>query len=69
ANMVTGDFSVALGEAYLIEKGELGPAVKQAMVSGNFAEVFSNIVAASKEKTKKGSLITGRLLVELNISG
>ena len=69
ANTVTGDFSVALGEAYLIEKSELGPAVKQAMVSGNFAEVFSNIIAASKEKIKKGSLLTGHLLVELMISG
>jgi PmbA protein len=49
-NLLSGDFSANLMLAYKIEKGKLVGRIKNAMVSGNFYDVFGdNVVAVSRE--------------------
>lgn len=42
-NTVTGDFVFEVAEAYLIENGEIGPAIKGATLTGNGPEVLKRV--------------------------
>jgi len=64
SNPATGSFSVAVNHGYIIENGELGPAVKAAMIAGNIAEVLKEAKLSSKEKEWRGRLKLPYLLVE-----
>jgi len=49
-NLLSGDFSANLSLAYKISSGKIVGRVKNAMVSGNFYEIFrDNLVAVSRE--------------------
>ncbi|HDJ89537.1 MAG TPA: TldD/PmbA family protein, partial [Thermoprotei archaeon] len=43
ANMITGEFSVALGEAYHIRNGEISYSLKEAMLGGNIREMLNKV--------------------------
>ncbi len=49
-NLLSGDFSANLQLAYRINRGKIAGRIKNAMVSGNFYDVFrDNLVAVSRE--------------------
>jgi PmbA protein len=57
ANPMSGDFSVELSNAFLIEGGEYGAPVRSAMLSGNVFSMQKEIVGLGKESRAVGSLI------------
>ena len=62
ANPISGDFSVEVNNAFIIENGELVAPVKKGMLSGNIFEVLSDVEALSNSVKQKGSVILPRLL-------
>ena len=62
ANPISGDFSVEVNNAFIIEDGELVDPVKKGMLSGNIFEVLSDIEAISNSVKQRGSVILPRLL-------
>jgi len=70
ANPVTGEFSVALGEVFYIESGEIKYPVKQAMIGSNALEMLGKIDMLGKDKRQIGSVFTGTLsFAEITVSG
>ena len=53
----SGDFSGVAKNAFLIEKGKIGPALSETMVSGNLADLLLNIRGISSEVVKDGSSV------------
>lgn len=61
ANMVTGEFSVALGEAYHIKNGEIAYSLKEAMLGGNVKELLNKVIVMDKDVKKIGNFISGSI--------
>jgi len=61
ANMITGEFSVALGEAYHIKNGEIAYSLKEAMLGGNVKELLNKIIVMDRDVKKIGSFISGSI--------
>lgn len=61
ANPVTGEFSVALGEVFYIESGEIKYPVRQAMIGGNILEILEKINFLGKDKRQIDSVFTGTI--------
>ena len=60
-----GDFSGVIKNSFLIEGGEVGPALSEVMISGNVAQMLRDIVAVSAERIDTG----GSVLPWLRIGG
>ncbi len=52
-----GDFSGIAKNSYYIENGEIAFPISETMVSGNMAELLTNIVAVSSERADFGSAV------------
>ncbi|MDB5872841.1 MAG: hypothetical protein JWQ07_2283 [Ramlibacter sp.] len=52
-----GDFSGVIKNSFAIRDGAVGPALSEAMVSGNMARMLRDIVAVSRERIDTGSLV------------
>ena len=63
-NPITGEFSVAVKGAQLIEKGELAGPVTEVMMRGNAFELLRHITAASKERLDKPGLLCPWLVID-----
>jgi len=50
-NLATGEFSGLMMESYLIEKGEIGPSLKQSTIGINLIDMFSRIDMVGKDVT------------------
>lgn len=50
-----GNFSGVIKNSFLIEGGELGPALSEVMIAGNMAQMLRDIVAVSREVIDSGS--------------
>ena len=48
-NLVTGEFSGLMMESYRIEKGELGPSIRQATIGTHLIEMLKNIDMVGKQ--------------------
>ncbi len=62
ANPISGDFSVEINNAFIIENGELIAPVKKGMLSGNIFDVLSDVEALSGSVKQKGNVVLPRLL-------
>lgn len=62
ANPISGDFSVEVNNAFIIENGELVNPVKKGMLSGNIFEVLSDVEALSDSVKQRGSIVLPQLL-------
>lgn len=62
ANPISGDFSVEVMNAFLIENGEIKSPVRKAMLSGNIFETMQDIKGLSGEKRQLGPFILPQLL-------
>lgn len=49
-----GDFSGVIKNSFRIEDGELGPALREVMISGNVAQMLRDVVAVSRERIDTG---------------
>jgi PmbA protein len=52
-----GDFSGVIKNSFLIEGGEVGPALSEVMISGNVAQMLKDVVAVSRERVDTGSTL------------
>ena len=52
-----GDFSGVIKNSFLIEGGEVGPALSEVMVSGNMAQMLLSVQAVSRERLDTGSAL------------
>jgi PmbA protein len=50
-----GDFSGVIKNSFLLEGGSTGPALREAMISGNIARMLQDVQAASRERIDTGS--------------
>ncbi|MDD1763632.1 MAG: metallopeptidase TldD-related protein, partial [Methanobacteriaceae archaeon] len=62
ANPISGDFSVEVMNAFLIENGEITSPVKKAMLSGNIFETLQDVKGLSGERRQLGPFIIPQLL-------
>jgi PmbA protein len=62
ANPISGDFSVEVMNAFLIENGEIKNPIKKAMLSGNIFETLQDAKGLSGEKRQLGPFVLPRLL-------
>ena len=70
ANPLSGDFSVELSNAYLVEGGELVRPVRKAMMSGNIFGMLKETGGVGKEKRVTGRMILPKIrLLRQNIIG
>ena len=70
ANPLSGDFSVELSNAYLVEGGEFIRPVRKAMMSGNVFEMLKETGGVGKEKRVTGKMILPKIrLLRQNIIG
>jgi len=51
-----GDFSGVVKNSFLIEGGEVGPALSEVMVTGNMAQMLLAVSAVSRERIDTGAL-------------
>ena len=51
-NPLTGQFSVELRQAFRIERGEIGEAVRWGMLSDNVYGMLNRIISISRNSTK-----------------
>ena len=49
-----GDFSGVIKNSFLVEGGQVGPALSEVMVSGNMAQMLRDVVAVSTERQDTG---------------
>lgn len=49
-----GDFSGVIKNSFLIDGGQVGPALSEVMVSGNMAQMLRDVVAVSTERVDTG---------------
>ncbi len=52
-----GDFSGVIKNSFLIEGGQVGPALSEVMVSGNMAQMLRDVVAVSRERLDTGEAL------------
>lgn len=52
-----GDFSGVIKNSFLIEGGEVGPALSEVMISGNIARMLQDVSAVSRERLDTGELL------------
>lgn len=52
-----GDFSGVIKNSFLVEGGEVGPALSEVMISGNIARMLHDITAVSRERLDTGELL------------
>ena len=52
-----GDFSGVIKNSFLIEGGEVGPALSDVMVSGNMAQMLRDVLAVSQERLDTGAAL------------
>jgi PmbA protein len=70
ANPLSGDFSVELSNAYLVEGGRFVRPVRKAMMSGNVFEMLKETGGVGKEKRVTGRMILPKIrLLRQNIIG
>ena len=58
-----GDFSGVIKNSFAIELGQLGHALSETMISGNVAQMLSDVQAASRERIDTGGWVLPWLLV------
>lgn len=58
-----GDFSGVIKNSFAIEGGQLGHALSETMISGNVAQMLSDVQAASRERIDTGAWVLPWLLV------
>lgn len=69
-NVVTGDFSGLITNGYIIENGEIGKSLKEAMLGTNLLDLYQKIKAVSKESIRKDSNYLPYMLISgLTIAG
>ena len=65
-----GDFSGVAKNSFLIEKGKIGPALSETMVSGNMADMLRRLRAVSKEQVADGMSVLPYMAFDgITISG
>ncbi|HUU75407.1 MAG TPA: TldD/PmbA family protein [Methanoregulaceae archaeon] len=64
ANPLSGDFSVELSNAYLVEDGEFSDPVRKAMMSGNVFEMLKETGGVGTERRVVGKMILPALRLE-----
>lgn len=57
APAANGDFSGVVKNSFLIERGEIGPALAETMISGNMARMLLDVSAVSRERRDTGALL------------
>lgn len=57
APAANGDFSGVIKNSFLIERGEVGPALAETMISGNMARMLLDVSAVSRERRDTGALL------------
>ena len=66
----SGDFSGVAKNSFLIENGQIGPAVSETMISGNLAGMFEKLRSISIERVQDGSTLMPYIAVDgITISG
>ena len=66
----SGDFSGVAKNSFLIENGQIGPAVSETMISGNLAGMFEKLRGISSERVQDGSTLIPYIAVDgITISG
>ena len=66
----SGDFSGVAKNSFLIENGQIGPAVSETMISGNLAGMFEKLRGISSERVQDGSTLMPYIAVDgITISG
>jgi PmbA protein len=51
-----GDFSGVIKNSFLIEGGQVGPALSEVMIAGNIARMLRDVAAVSRERIDTGDL-------------
>ena len=51
-----GDFSGVIKNSFLVENGQIGPALSEVMISGNIARMLNDVVSVSRERIDTGDL-------------
>jgi PmbA protein len=68
-NIVTGDYSRGAG-GFWVENGEIQYPVDEITIAGNLRDMFSGIAAVGRDIDRRGSILTGSILVEsMTIAG
>jgi PmbA protein len=68
-NTVTGDYSRGAG-GFWVENGEIQYPVDEITIAGNLKDMLANIAAVGKDIDRRGSILTGSILVEsMTIAG
>jgi PmbA protein len=49
-----GDFSGVIKNSFLIESGDIGPALSEVMIAGNVAQMLRDVTAVSRERLDRG---------------
>jgi len=52
-----GDFSGVIKNSFAIDRGAVGPALSEVMISGNMAQMLRDIVGVSRERIDSGGLL------------
>ncbi|MBR2986819.1 MAG: TldD/PmbA family protein [Clostridia bacterium] len=60
-----GDFSGVAKNSFLVENGKITKALRETMINGNLADLFTSIISISKETTVNG----GSVLPSISFSG
>ncbi len=70
ANPLTGEFSVEVANAFVVENGEFAQPVKKAMIAGNVFEILQSISGLSAEtKTFDGAVVPKMRIPQMQIIG
>jgi PmbA protein len=59
-----GDFSGVIKNSFLIERGEVGPALAETMIAGNVARMLQDVRGASRERIDAGQWLLPWLRIE-----
>jgi PmbA protein len=62
-NIVTGDYSRGAG-GFWVENGEIQYPVDEITIAGNMKNMLSGIVAVGKDVDRRGSILTGSILID-----
>lgn len=64
SNPISGDFSVEVRNAFLVEKGEIIKPVKSAMITGNIFEAIKQISGSGRDTRKVGNVVTPTVRID-----
>ncbi|KGJ98955.1 metalloprotease PmbA [Thalassotalea sp. ND16A] len=68
-NVVNGDYSRGAA-GFWVENGEVVYPVSEITIAGNLKDIFKSIVATGSDYDKRGSILTGSIIVEeMQVSG